>query len=47
LERTNRKFIKRFTYLEKKAKQNGRNLKDMTLGEMEEIWQEAKKEDVE
>ena len=47
LERTNRKFIKRFTYLEKEAKQNDRNLKDMTLAEMEEIWQEAKKEDVE
>ena len=47
LERTNRKFIKRFTYLEKEAKENGRNLKDMTLAEMEEIWQEAKKEDVE
>ena len=47
LERTNRKFIKRFTYLEKEAKQNGLNLKDMTLAEMEEIWQEAKKEDVE
>ena len=47
LERTNRKFIKRFTYLEKVAKQNGRNLKDMTLAEMEVIWQEAKKEDVE
>ena len=47
LERTNRKFIKRFTYLEKEAKQIGRNLKDMTLAEMEEIWQEAKKEDVE
>ncbi len=47
LERTNRKFIKRFTYLEKEAKQNGRNLKEMTLAEMEEIWQEAKKEDVE
>ncbi len=47
LERTNRKFIKRFTYLEKEAKQNGRNLKDMTLAEMEVIWQEAKKEDVE
>lgn len=47
LERTNRKFIKRFTYLEKEAKQNGRNLKDMTLGEMEDIWQEAKKEDEE
>jgi XTP/dITP diphosphohydrolase len=47
LERTNRKFIKRFTYLEKEAKENGRNLKDMTLAEMEKIWQEAKKEDVE
>ena len=47
LERTNRKFIKRFTYLEKEAKQIGRNLKDMTLAEMEVIWQEAKKEDVE
>lgn len=47
LERTNRKFIKRFTYLEIEAKRNGRNLKDMTLAEMEDIWQEAKKEDVE
>ena len=47
LERTNRKFIKRFTYLEKEAKQIGRNLKDMTLAEMEVIWQQAKKEDVE
>ena len=47
LERTNRKFIKRFTYLEEEAKQIGRNLKDMTLAEMEVIWQEAKKEDVE
>lgn len=47
LERTNRKFIKRFNYLEKEALQNGHSLKDMTLGEMEEIWQEAKREDVE
>ena len=47
LERTNRKFIKRFNFLEKEAKQIGQNLKDMTLPEMEEIWQEAKKEDVE
>lgn len=43
LERTNRKFIQRFNYLEKKAKESGRNLKDMTLDEMEAIWQEAKK----
>ena len=42
LERTNRKFIKRFTYLESKAKEQGRSLRDMTLAEMEEIWQEAK-----
>ncbi len=42
LERTNRKFIKRFTYLEQKAKEQGRALTEMTLAEMEEIWQEAK-----
>lgn len=43
LERTNRKFIYRFNYMEKKVKEQGRALKDMTLEEMEEIWQEAKK----
>lgn len=43
LERTNRKFIHRFNYLEQKAKETGRSLRDMTLAEMEEIWQEAKK----
>jgi len=42
LERTNRKFIKRFQYLEKKALEAGRSLKDMSLQEMEAIWQEAK-----
>lgn len=47
LERTNRKFIKRFNYLENDVKQKGLNLKDMKLAEMEEIWQEAKREDVE
>lgn len=45
LERTNRKFIRRFNYLEQKAREQGRTLKDMTLGEMELIWQEAKKEE--
>lgn len=45
LERTNRKFIRRFNYLEQKAKEMGRNLKDMTLAEMETIWQEAKHTD--
>lgn len=42
LERTNRKFIRRFNYLEQKAKEQGRSLKEMTLDEMEQIWQEAK-----
>lgn len=42
LERTNRKFIHRFKYLESKAKEMNRSLKDMSLEEMEAIWQEAK-----
>jgi len=42
LERTNRKFIKRFKYLESKALQMNRSLKEMSLEEMEAIWQEAK-----
>ncbi len=42
LERTNRKFINRFNYLEQKAKEQNRTLRDMTLAEMEDIWQEAK-----
>jgi XTP/dITP diphosphohydrolase len=42
LERTNRKFMKRFKYLEKKAMEMDRSLKDMSLEEMEAIWQEAK-----
>lgn len=43
LELTNRKFIRRFNYLEAKAKEAGRSLKDMTLGEMDELWNEAKR----
>lgn len=43
LELTNRKFIRRFNYLEAKSKEMGKNLKDMTLGEMDEIWEEAKR----
>ncbi len=43
LEQTNRKFIKRFNYLESQTIKKGRSLKDMTLDEMEEIWQEGKK----
>ncbi|MFZ4581128.1 MAG: nucleoside triphosphate pyrophosphohydrolase [Paludibacter sp.] len=44
LERTNRKFISRFNYLESKTITQGRDLKLMTLAEMDEIWEEAKKE---
>lgn len=43
LEKTNKKFIKRFQYLENKAQQSGKNLKDMTLAEMDFFWEEAKK----
>ena len=42
LERTNQKFIFRFNYLEQKAKEQGKTLKQMTLEEMEAIWNEAK-----
>jgi Protein containing tetrapyrrole methyltransferase domain and MazG-like (predicted pyrophosphatase) domain len=43
LERTNQKFIRRFNYLEDKTIKRGRNLTDMSLGEMDEIWNEAKR----
>lgn len=43
LEHTNRKFISRFTYVEQKAKEQGRQLKDMTLAEMDALWNEAKR----
>lgn len=43
LERTNKKFIKRFTYLEEESKNDGKNLSDMTLAEMDEYWNRAKK----
>ena len=42
LDRTNRKFISRFNYVEAKAKEAGRNLKEMTLAEMDALWDEAK-----
>ncbi|MHC1779016.1 MAG: nucleoside triphosphate pyrophosphohydrolase [Bacteroidales bacterium] len=42
LEMTNRKFIKRFNYLEEKTIKAGRSLKEMTLQEMDQIWEEAK-----
>ena len=43
LERTNKKFIKRFQYLESKATELGKPLADMTLAEMDVFWEEAKK----
>ena len=42
LERTNLKFINRFNYIEAKAKEQGRELKDMTLAEMDALWNQAK-----
>ena len=42
LERTCAKFKRRFTYLEEHTIRQGRNLKDMTLAQMDEIWDEAK-----
>lgn len=42
LERTNRKFIHRFNYLEARAREMGKSLRDMTLSEMDAIWDEAK-----
>lgn len=43
LERTNKKFIDRFTYIEQEAAAMGRSLNDMSLEEMDAIWNEAKK----
>ncbi|MCM1483178.1 MAG: nucleoside triphosphate pyrophosphohydrolase [Muribaculaceae bacterium] len=43
LERTNRKFIRRFNHIEESAKAAGKALKDMTLEEMDRYWNEAKK----
>jgi XTP/dITP diphosphohydrolase len=43
LERTNKKFIKRFQYLESKSKELGKSLSDMSLSEMDVFWEEAKK----
>lgn len=45
LERTNIEFIRRFNFLESHTLLKGRDLKGMTLGEMDEIWEEAKKKE--
>ncbi len=43
LEKTNRKFIRRFNYLEEHTLKEGKELKNMTLEEMDEYWNEAKR----
>lgn len=43
LERTNKKFIKRFAYLETQAKKEGKNIADMSLSEMDVYWEKAKR----
>ena len=42
LERTNRKFISRFQYLETAASANGEHLADLTLAQMDVYWEQAK-----
>ena len=42
LERTNKKFISRFNHIEEGAKKRGKNIRDLSLDEMEELWNEAK-----
>jgi uncharacterized protein YabN with tetrapyrrole methylase and pyrophosphatase domain len=44
LERTNIKFMQRFNYIEEHARSNGRSIKEMTLEEMDALWEEAKQE---
>jgi XTP/dITP diphosphohydrolase len=43
LERTNKKFVQRFKYIEQQSKKHGKSLKNMTLAEMDAFWDEAKK----
>ncbi len=45
LEKTNKKFIERFKYLENKANEINKSLLDMTLAEMDVFWEEAKKKE--
>ena len=45
LERTNKKFIKRFRHIELKAQALGKKINELTLAEMESFWQEAKLKD--
>lgn len=43
LERTNQKFIKRFNYIEQEANKQGKKLQDLTLAEMDDLWNNAKR----
>jgi XTP/dITP diphosphohydrolase len=43
LEKTNKKFIQRFQYMEEQARRQGKNIAEFSLDEMENWWQEAKK----
>lgn len=43
LERTNKKFIRRFQYLERESQKDGKKLSDMTLSEMDVYWEQSKK----
>ena len=45
LELTNQKFIKRFNYIEAQTLKKGKNLSELTLIEMDQIWNEAKKQE--
>jgi XTP/dITP diphosphohydrolase len=45
LERTNKKFIKRFSYIEEHSRSIGKSIKDMSLKEMDILWEEAKLND--
>ena len=45
LDRTNKKFIRRFNYMEQQAEKQGHTLQELSLDEMEALWQEAKKEE--
>ena len=45
LEKTNQKFIRRFNYVEDHSLNQGKNLKDMSLEEMDKLWDEAKKQE--
>jgi XTP/dITP diphosphohydrolase len=43
LEMTNQKFIRRFNYIEQRSREMGKPMTEMTLGEMDELWNEAKR----